>query len=108
MEGEELSEASTPGRVTATKESCDGEKQSFPGKRTPIGYSVPNGQLWNNHMHTSNLYRPSRLYLREFITTVKEKEAGNLKGGMYMGEWERRDGKGEKMEWYYNPSENSI
>ena len=49
-------------------------------------------------MHTSNLYRPSRLYLRAFITTVKEKEAGNLKGVMYMGEWERRDGKGEEME----------
>ena len=30
--------------LPATKGGCDWETQSFPGKTTPTGYSIPNGQ----------------------------------------------------------------
>lgn len=62
-----------------TENYWEWEKKSFPGKRTPIGYPIPNGQPWE-HVHTGdsrqieqiifmNLWTYTHTYM--YVTTMK-------------------------------------
>lgn len=87
---------------TGAKECWEWEKLSFPGKRTPIGCPVTNGEPWK-HIHTSNITQTKQAVFMHLGTHIHKqliiiiKEAMNSKEQII---WKNlKAGKG-RDQWY--------